>query len=90
MTSKNSELADRLRQSIQGCSVHIHGPVQAWAAVEEAGREGSADAVEVARLAVGACDDRIKTLLAEGATSEDIRIKKEELTRAFLERLLRS
>jgi hypothetical protein len=82
---KSAELADRLRQSIQGCAVHIHGPVQAWAAVEEAG-----DAVEVARHAMGACDARIKALLKEGAAPHDTRIKKEELTRAFLERLLRS
>lgn len=82
-------LAVRLRQSIQGCTLHIHGPVQAWASIEDAHIEGAIRTEEVAKYAVEACTKRISELRAEGVSPEDPRIRKEELTRAFIEKILR-
>jgi hypothetical protein len=86
---KNEELAARLRQSIQGCAIHNHGPIQAWVAIEEASAEGVAQMQEVARIAMEACKKRIADLQMTGVDSGDLRIKKEELTCLFIERLLR-
>jgi hypothetical protein len=85
--SRDRALAERLRQAVQGCTIHNHGPVQAWAAARQACLEGRADEKEVARLAVEACTGRIEELKKAGASADDLRIKKEELTRAFIERL---
>lgn len=86
--SRSPELAARLRQAIQGCSLHIHGPVQAWAEVMEACGEGNASSREIAEIAMTACRRRVEELRAEGVASDDPRIHKEELTRAFIEKLL--
>lgn len=86
--SESEALAARLRQSIQGCTLHLHGPVQAWASIEEARARG-VRAEDVARHAVEACTRRIAELKAEGVTDGDPRVRKEELTRAFIERILR-
>lgn len=85
--SDSSELAARLRQSIQGCAVHNHGPVQAWAAIEQAQQEGLVNAMEVARLAIESCQARIRDLQSAGAGPSDTRIQKEELTLSFIENL---
>jgi hypothetical protein len=82
------DLAARLRQSVQGCSLHNHGPIQVWAAIEEASSDGSVQAEEIARLAIAACTKRIIELEQAGVAADDQRVKKEELTRAFIERLL--
>jgi hypothetical protein len=86
--SLNDELAVRLRQSIQGCTTHSHGPIQTWAAIEEASFTGSVQVEEIARLAIAACIQRIGELERAGVAGTDQRVKKEELTRAFIERLL--
>lgn len=86
--SSSRDLAARLRQAIQGCSMHNHGPVQAWAAVNNASQDGNVHAAEVAELAIAACTERIRDLLEAGVDPSDPRIKKEELTRAFIEKLL--
>lgn len=80
-------LASRLRQAIQGCSIHNHGPVQAWAAIERASAEGLVQSAEVARWAIQACVERIRVLKEQGAGPSDLRIQKEEITRAFIEKL---
>lgn len=85
--SESAELAARLRQAIQGCSIHSHGPIQAWAAIEQARADGKVDALEVAKIAMEACRGRIRDLEADGASSADLRIKKEQLTLAFIEKL---
>ena len=82
-------LAARLRQSIQGCSIHQHGPIQAWVAIEEASSEDRAIAAEVAAIAAKDCAKRIDELKAAGVSDSDPRIRKEELTRAFIERLFK-
>lgn len=82
-------LAARLRQAIQGCSLHSHGPVQAWAAIQSASESEQLQAGEVARLALEACTQRIEELVASGVDPADPRVKKEELTRAFIEKLMR-
>jgi hypothetical protein len=86
--SASEELAARLRQAIQGCAVHNHGPVQAWAAIDEACREGAVQVQDVATRAISACTQRIQELQCAGIPPSDQRIKKEELTRAFITRLL--
>lgn len=68
--------------------MHIHGPVQAWAAIDEACSDGAAKREDIARLAMEACTKRIHDLEREGVDANDQRIKKEKLTRAFIERLL--
>jgi hypothetical protein len=89
MSSLKESLAARLRQSVQGCSIHSHGPIQAWAAIQQASEEDQVDIHEVAKIAMEACTHRIAELRATGVRDEDPRLKKEELTRAFIERLLR-
>jgi hypothetical protein len=86
--SLHDDLAARLRQAIQGCSIHNHGPIQAWVAIEEACNAGEVKAGDIARLAMQACTQRIAALQEAGVDVSDQRIKKEELTRAFIERLL--
>ena len=81
-------LAFRLRQSVQGCTLHLHGPVQAWAAVEKACEEGLANRTQVAQYVIDSCSHRIDELLASGIREDDQRVFKEKKTRAFVERLL--
>lgn len=88
--SESAKLAGRLRQAIQGCSVHSHGPVQAWAAIEQACADGKAEARVVAEIATEACRLRILELEADGTAETDLRIKKERLTLAFIQKLLGS
>ncbi len=82
-------LALRLRNAVQGCSIHIHGPVQAWAAVMEAAAIGEVELRSVAEFAIGASRKRLQDLRELGAKSDDERVRKEELTIAFIEKLLR-
>lgn len=82
------QLASRLRQAVQGCTLHLHGPVQAWAAVEQACLEGKASREEVAQYVIKSCTNRIEELLAAGIAHDDLRILKERKTRKFVERLL--
>lgn len=87
--SPSESLAVRLRQSIQGCTLHMYGPVQAWASIEDARVQGIVRTEDVAKHAVDACTKRISELRAEGVDPGDPRIRKEELTRAFIEKILR-
>jgi hypothetical protein len=87
--SLSVQLASRLRQAVQGCTIHSHGPVQAWAAIEQAREDNGVSSEEVGKLAVEACAKRIEELLTLGAKPDDLRIRKEVLTRAFLEKLFR-
>lgn len=82
------QLAARLRQSIQGCTLHLHGPVQAWVAIEQASQKKEASPTDVAKIAIESSTKRIEELLAEGVSPDDPRIIKEKLTRSFIERLL--
>ena len=82
------ELAARLRQAIQGCAIHNHGPIQAWVAIADASTEGFVQVEEVAKLAIEACSQRIIDLQTAGVESGDPRIKKEEFTRVLIERLI--
>lgn len=68
---------------MQGCTLHIHGPVQAWSAIADAG-------VEAAVLAIiqTKCSDKITAMSAEGVPLDDPRIRKEVLTFAFCYALL--
>jgi hypothetical protein len=86
--SLEEQLASRLRQSIQGCTSHIHGPVQAWHAISEAVLNDNITTRDVAQIAIDACSRRIKELTENGVQNNDIRIKKEELTSDFIKKLL--
>lgn len=78
------QLAARLRQSVQGCALHLHGPVQAWQAIEEAAQAGTLHAAEVAGLAIEACQRRLRALASEAVPSDDPRIRKEQITQRFI------
>ena len=86
---KAQELAESLRQSVQGCVIHAHGPVQAWARIMEAQQQGSASAAEVLEHISAASAARLTELRRQGAEASDPRIHKEELTLSFVEKLLR-
>jgi hypothetical protein len=82
--SEAALLAARLRQSVQGCALHLHGPVQAWQAIEEAARAGKLSAVEVASLAVEAGRLRLVALASEAVPGDDPRVRKERLAIRFI------
>ena len=82
------DLAARLRQSVQGCTLHLHGPVQSCAAIEQACCEGKVSYEEVAKFAIEACTRRIEELRKEGVAADDKRLLKELKTRDFIVRLL--
>lgn len=82
------ELASRLRQSVQGCSIHLHGPVQAWMAIKEASQNNGISIESVKKIASEASRERINELVKAGVPTEDLRIRKEEITKAFIEKLL--
>lgn len=86
--SLEEQLASRLRQSIQGCTNHNHGPVQAWQAITEAVLSDNIISQDVGKIAIEACSNRIIELMKNGVSKDDIRIKKEELTRDFIKKLL--
>ena len=80
-------LAGRLRQAVQGCTQHIHGPVQAWAAIRSAINEGTITAEEVLREMEASTVRRLQELQEQGPET-DPRFKKERLTLEFVEALL--
>lgn len=82
------ELAARLRQSVQGCTIHLHGPVQAWIAINEASQNVGVSIEAIKKIASEASRERINGLFKAGVSPEDPRIKKEEITKAFIEKLL--
>ena len=76
-------LADRLRVAVQGCTLHIHGPVQAWAAIRDVGME-----LAVLRVIDEKSRTKVDTLRAQGVGPDDPRIRKELVTLAFCDALL--
>lgn len=88
-SARPEALAARLRQAVQGCTLHPNGPVQAWQAIEDAVLSGEVAAADVARLAAEACDARIEELQRQGAAEGDPRLRKEEIARRFIRRLFR-
>lgn len=82
------DLAARLRQAVQGCTIHIHGPVQAWAAVESAVFAGHTTRQEVATVAIAASFRRLAELQTMGVPADDPRRVKELLTAQFIRALL--
>ncbi|MCB0419981.1 MAG: NUDIX hydrolase [Bdellovibrionales bacterium] len=86
--TKTKELAIRLRQAVQGCTLHLHGPVQAWHAIEKACFNQETSYRAVAEEAITASVYRINELKKTGVRSEDPRIIKEEQTRDFIRDLL--
>ncbi|MCA9672640.1 MAG: hypothetical protein KC503_43900 [Myxococcales bacterium] len=81
------ELAARLRQAVQGCTLHLHGPVMAWWTIEQAVEQGDIDRGAVLRAAVGASERRLATLRAQGVDEDDPRVRKEIITARFMARL---
>lgn len=82
------DLAARLRQSVQGCTLHLHGPIQAWVEITRACHDKKTCTEEVARIAVESSKLRIAELIEKGVSKDDPRIVKEELTKAFIKKLL--
>jgi len=83
------KFADRIRQGVQGCTIHLHGPVQTWRAIMDAEKKGLATKGGVLDNARDACRTRLADLVREGAAEDDPRVVKEKLTLDFLENLLR-
>jgi hypothetical protein len=83
-----AQLAARLRQSVQGCTLHSHGPVQAWMAIENACEQGHVTHQEIAQIIVEGCTNRIESLEQEGVDAQDPRILKEKTTMEFIKKLL--
>lgn len=81
------DLAARLRQAVQGCTIHIHGPVQAWAAVEQAVFQGHTTRQEVATIAIAASHRRLAELAQMGVPADDPRRVKELLSAQFVRAL---
>jgi hypothetical protein len=76
-------LADRLRIAVQGCTLHIHGPVQAWHAIHEQDADH-----EVLTIIRKKSLDKVAGLREAGVTDDDPRIRKELLTERFCTALL--
>ncbi len=77
-------LARRLRQAVQGCTLHMHGPVQAWGAVAEAVAAQQVGRAEVGDLVIDACLARVAELERQGVEGDDPRIAKERRTIRFV------
>lgn len=86
--SNARELAQRLRQSVQGCSIHLHGPVQAWLEIIESYKNGEVELSEIEKIATEASQKRINDLKESGVSEDDPRIKKEKITKEFIKKLL--
>lgn len=82
--SEAALLAARLRQAVQGCALHLHGPVQAWQAIQEAARAGKLNAADVATMALEACRLRLTALGNEAVPGDDPRVRKEQSTIDFI------
>jgi Protein of unknown function (DUF3050) len=87
--SDTQVLAARLRQAVQGCTVHTHGPVQAWQAVEDAIRMGKTTRTEVAAEATASSISRLRELAGAGVSDDDPRVRKERITLGFIRSLMR-
>lgn len=83
------QLVERLRQAVQGCTVHTHGPVQAWKAIDDAVRAGDVSLAEVLDHARAMSIRRRASLQSEGVPDDDPRSRKETTTQAFIEALLK-
>jgi hypothetical protein len=81
------ELANRLRQAVQGCTVHTHGPIQAWLVIDQAARKGELAKKDIAKIVIQMCDDRIKELKLTGLKGSNIAIQKEIDTKKFIQEL---
>lgn len=83
------ELSSRLRQAIQGCTLHNHGPVQAWHLINEKHKAGEICKSNIARNAITSCEHRIEQLISDGVSATDPRIIKEKITQEFISDLFR-
>lgn len=81
------ELAQQLRQSVQGCSQHLHGPVQAWHQLRQKFPDDFEKQKEVAILAVDESLEKIARLFKQGYGKDDPSVQKEIITADFLRSL---
>lgn len=79
-------LADRLRVAVQGCTLHIHGPVQAWRAIEALDDDLLTAAVlaHITRRSTA----KMLDLSQSGVAPDDARVRKEVDTIGFCWALL--
>ncbi len=85
--SKELDFANRLRQAVQGCTVHTHGPIQAWLVIDQASARGEVEKKNVAQLVIKMCDDRICELKSTGLSDSNMAIQKEFETKKFIQEL---
>ncbi len=81
-------LVARLRQAVQGCTLHGHGPVHAWTAIDRSVANGSVSLASLQATARDVAEMRRATLAAEGVSDTDTRWRKEVVTEAFIDKLL--
>lgn len=83
------QLAERLRQAVQGCTLHPHGPLQAFAQIQDARRAGMTTATAVLAQVGSCCSRRLRQLQALGVGRDDPRWRKELAAAEFCTALLR-
>jgi hypothetical protein len=81
-------LVARLRQAVQGCTLHGHGPVHAWTAINRSVANGSVTMTTLQATARNLAETRRADLAVEGVTNTDPRWRKEVVTGTFIEKLL--
>lgn len=81
-------LAARLRQSLQGCTQHIHGPVAAFGEIRTQAATYGVRVLVVRYLVAHAARERIQALVAAGVGRTDPRYRKEVAVAEFSNALL--
>lgn len=82
--AEKEDLAQRLRQSVQGCSQHLQGPVQVWHQLRVQFQNNLEKQKEVAMLAIEESANRIIILKEQGYKEEDPAVQKEIITSDFI------
>ncbi len=82
-------LADRFRQSVQGCTSHLHGPVAAFMEIQKQVRECGVRLDVICEMTVDDSRARQEALSTSGASRDDIRYRKEETVIEFTQALFR-
>ena len=82
-------LAMRFRQAVQGCTLHLHGPVAAFCEVQKQARDNGVRLDVVRELITTRSRMRQITLTAAGVSAADPRQRKELAVAEFTEALFR-
>jgi hypothetical protein len=89
LSARERSLAERFRQSVQGCTSHLHGPVAAFMEIQKQVRESGVRLDVVCEMTVADSRARQEALLTSGVSRDDIRYRKEETVIEFTQALFR-